>query len=150
MSSMRTGEADRKSGPFWRSSISSLPLDRAGGFGSYVVDDAVDAADFVDDAGGDAAQEFIGERGIVGGHAVGRGHRTQRADEIEGARVAHHPDAPDRQQYREGLPDRIVETGAADLFEKHRIGLAQDVELGPRDLAGDADRQARARERMPL
>src|SRR5271163_3843437 len=40
----------------------SLPLDRAGRFGSDVVDDAVDVAHFVDDAGRGAAEEFVRER----------------------------------------------------------------------------------------
>src|SRR5207302_2311281 len=87
----------------------SLPLDRAGGFGGDVVDDAVDAADFVDDAGRGAAEKFVRERQIVGGHAVGRGHCAQGADEIIRPAVAHDADAPHRQQYGEGLPDRIVE-----------------------------------------
>src|SRR5208282_6187386 len=37
-----------------------------------------------------------------------------------------------------------------DFFEKDRVGLAQDVELGPRDLARDADRETRAGERVAL
>ena len=40
----------------------------------------------------------------------------------------------------------VVEAGGADFFEIDRVGLAQDVELFRRDLAGDADGEARARE----
>src|SRR5882724_12964479 len=63
----------------------SLPLDRAGRLRSDVVDDAVDAAHLVDDAGGDAAEEIVREREIVGGHAVAGGDGAQRADVIVGA-----------------------------------------------------------------
>ena len=42
----------------------SLPLDRAGGFGGDVVDDAVDAADFVDDAGRGAAVKIVREGAV--------------------------------------------------------------------------------------
>src|SRR5205085_11186619 len=99
-----------------------------------------------DDAGRGAAEKFVREREIVGGHPVGRGHRAQGADKIVGAAVAHHADAPDRQQHGKGLPDRVVETGVADFFEEDRVGLAQDVQFYAGDLAGDADRQTRTRE----
>ena len=88
------------------------------------------------------------EREGVGGHPVGRGHRAQRAGVVVGARVAHDADAPDRQQHGKGLPDRVVEPGVTDLFDKDRIGLAQDFEPIAGDLARDADRQARPGERM--
>ena len=40
----------------------SFPLDGAGGFGGDVVDDAVDAAHLVDDAGGGAAEDVSSSR----------------------------------------------------------------------------------------
>src|SRR5437762_4983476 len=128
----------------------SLPLDGAGGFGGDVVDHPIDAAHLVDDAGGGAAEDLVRERVVVGGHAVGRGDGPQRADEFIRARIAHDADRLHRQQHGEGLPDRVVESGIADLFEEHRIGLAQDVELVARDLARDADREARAGERVAV
>src|SRR5437660_3454597 len=131
-------------------SHSSFPLDGTRRLRGDVVDDAVDTADFVDDAGRGAAEELVREREVVGGHAVGRGHRAQGADKFVGTAVAHHADASDRQQHGKGLPDRIVEAGVADLLQKDRIGLAQDVELCPSDLAGDADRQTGAGERVAL
>ena len=82
----------------------------------------------------------------VGGHAVDRGDGAQRADELVGAAVAHDADGLHRQQHGEGLPDRVVEAGLADLVEIDRVGLAQDVELLARDPAGAADGEARARE----
>ena len=47
-----------------------FPLDRCGGFAGDVVADAVDAADFVDDADGDAVEHVVGDAGPVGGHEV--------------------------------------------------------------------------------
>src|SRR5690606_38901910 len=44
--------------PAARTEAESLPLDRAGRFARYVIDDAVDAAHLVDDAGGGAAEEI--------------------------------------------------------------------------------------------
>src|SRR5205814_7891790 len=41
----------------------SLPLDRAGGFGGDVVDNPVDAAHLVDDAGRGAAEDLVRKRG---------------------------------------------------------------------------------------
>ena len=45
----------------------SFPLDGGGGFAGDVVDDAVDAADFVDDPAGNRAQDLVGDVGEVGG-----------------------------------------------------------------------------------
>src|SRR5258708_30681942 len=126
----------------------SFPLDGARRLRGDVVDDAVDAAHLVDDPGRRAPQELVRERVIVGGHAVGRSDRPQRADVIVGAPVAHDADALHRQQYGEGLPDRVVEAGGADLLEIDRVGLAQDVELLAGDLAGNADGEVGFREGM--
>ena len=75
-----------------------------------------------------------------------RGHGAQRADPVVGAAVAHHADGADREQHGEGLPDGVVEAGAAQLLEVDRVGLAQDVELLGGDLAGAADGEAGAGE----
>src|SRR5229473_3808913 len=76
-----------------RATLPSLPLDRTGRLRGDVVDDAVDAAHLVDDPGRRAPQELVREGVIVGGHAVGRSDRPQRADVIVGAPVAHDADA---------------------------------------------------------
>jgi len=44
---------------------------------------------------------------------------------------------------RHGLQDCSVKTSVADPFDKDRISLAQDGELGAGDLAGNANRQTR-------
>src|SRR5437764_12352813 len=91
----------------------SLPLDRAGGFGGDVVDDAVDAAHLVDDAGGGAAQNLVREGEIVGGHAFGRGDGPEVAGELVGAGVAHDADRATRHQPLEGLLNSISDHSVA-------------------------------------
>src|SRR5580704_14459943 len=127
-----------------------LPLDRTRRFRGHVVDDAVDAAYFVDDAGGGAAEHLVRERVVVGGHAVGRGDGAQRADIVVGARVAHHAHGLDRKQHREGLPDLVVEPGFADFVEEDGVGALEYLHALRGHLAGDADRQAGAGERVAL
>ncbi|MPL73681.1 hypothetical protein SDC9_19487 [bioreactor metagenome] len=83
---------------------------------------------------------------VIRRHAIDRGHRAQRAGIVIGAPVAHHADGADRQDRHEGLPDLVVEPVLADLVDIDRIRLAQDREFLAGDLAGAADRQARARE----
>src|SRR6185437_5919773 len=118
-------------------------------FRGDVVDYAVDAAHLVDDAGGGRAQKFVAEGIGVRRHAVGGGYGAQGEHVIVGAAVAHHADAAHRQQHREGLPNGIIQTGAADLVEIDRVRLAQYFELVARNRAGHADREAGAGERMP-
>src|SRR5690606_5248879 len=128
----------------------SFPLDRSGRFGGDVVDDAVDAADFVDDARRDAAEEVVREGIVIRRHAVGRGDGAQRTDVIIGAVVAHHAHGTDGEQHGEGLPDLAVEPGVPDLLKIDGVGLAEDIEPLPGDGAGDANGKARPREGMPI
>ena len=127
-----------------------LPLNRPERLRRDVVDHAVDAPDLVDDAGRGLAEELVVEVEIVRRHAVGRGDGAQGTDAVIGPGIAHDADRLDRQEHGEGLPDRVVKSGIADLFEIDRIGLAQDVGLVAGDLAGHADRMARPRERLKL
>lgn len=52
-----------------------FPLDRGGGLGADVVDDAIDASDLVDDSSRDLVQKIAPEIGPVRRHEVGRRHR---------------------------------------------------------------------------
>jgi 2-hydroxycyclohexanecarboxyl-CoA dehydrogenase len=100
-----------------------IPLDRARRFGGHVVDDAVDAADLVDDAGRAFAEDVPRELEEVRGHAVGGADRAQGQHLLIGAGVAHDADGLDRQQDGEGLPDAVVEAGLADFVEVDGVGL---------------------------
>lgn len=78
---------------------------------------------------------------------AGVGDEKDRSGPV-GAAVAHDADGFGRQQHGKGLPDGVVEAGFADLVDIDGAGLAQDVELFFCNVAGAADREARARERM--
>ncbi len=77
-----------------------------------------------------------------------RGDGAQGQHVIVGAAVAHDADGAHGQQHGKGLPDGVVEAGLADLVEVDGVGLAKNVELLARDLAGNADAEAGAWERM--
>src|SRR5690606_13626509 len=81
----------------------SFPLDRAWWLRGDVVDDAVDAAYLVDDAGCRAAEEVHVVRIEIRRHTIDRGDRAQRADEVIGPMVAHDADGLHRQKHGEGL-----------------------------------------------
>ena len=68
-----------------------FPLDRGWGFGADVVRDAVDSANFVDDAIGAKGQHIVRKMRPISGHAIGAGDRTQSADVLVRALVPHHP-----------------------------------------------------------
>lgn len=53
-----------------------LPFNRRRGFGADVVDDAVDAEDFVDDPFACLCQHFVGQARPFGGHEIDRGNRA--------------------------------------------------------------------------
>src|SRR5437868_11997142 len=128
---------------------SLLPLNRSGRLRCIVVHHAVDALHFVDDAGSYAAEK-VGVEGIdIGRHAVERGHCAQSAHIVIGAIITHDADGAHRQKHCERLPDGVVQAGIADLFEIHGVGLPEDVALFVRDLAGYADGEAGAGERVP-
>ena len=72
--------------PFLRKRAAfSFPFNRAGGFGADVIDDAVDAFDFVDDAVGNFTEQVVGQVHPVGGHAVGAVHRSHGDDVLIGS-----------------------------------------------------------------
>lgn len=55
---------------------------------------------------------------------------------LVGAAVPHHANGLHWQDHREGLPDRVIQTGLADLVDIDRIRLTQDIELRLADRAG--------------
>ena len=86
---------------------------------------------------------------VIGGHTVSGGDGSECAGVIIGAPVAHHADGAHRQEYRESLPDRIIQPGVANFFQIDRIRLAQGIQFLRRDrLAGNADGQTRTGEGM--
>ena len=86
----------------------SLPLNRRRRLAADVIRHAVDAAHFVDDAARYFLEQGIRQLGPVGGHEVAGLHGAQRHHVIVGAAVAHHADAFDGQEDREGLGGGFV------------------------------------------
>src|SRR3954469_21426964 len=125
-----------------------LPLNRPRRLARHVVHHPVHALHLVDDAGGGLAEKLHVELVKVRGHAVGGGDGAQAHDEVVGAAVAHDAHRLHREQHGKGLPDVVVETVLADLVDVDGIGLAQDVEFFAGDVAGAADGEAGARERV--
>lgn len=80
-----------------------LPLNRRGGFGADVVDDAVDAEDFVDDPFARFRQHFVGQARPFGGHEIDCGNRAQDDGFRISALVAHHAHAAYRDEGGKGL-----------------------------------------------
>ncbi len=123
-----------------------FPLDCAGGFAGDVVDDAGDAADFVDDAVADAGEDVVGDSGPVGGHEVGGVDAAEGDDVLVGAAVAHDADGSDGEDRGEGLGGGAVEVFGDDFFEEDFVGVAEDGKFFVGDFADAADGEAGAGE----
>ena len=117
-----------------------LPLDRPRRLAGDVVEDTVDAGDFVADSVGGAGEYVGGEAEPVGGHGVFGGDGAEGADFFVGAFVALDADGADGQQVDEGLPDVAVEAGLGDLVDEDGVGFAEGVEA----LSGDGADAAHA------
>src|SRR5580700_3636620 len=128
----------------------SFPLDRPRRLARHVVDDPIDALDLVVNPRRGAAKKCHVERKKIRGHAIGRGDRTQRADEIITPPIAHDADAAHRQQHRERLPNLVVKASLADFVEIDSIRPTQNIKLFRGDLAKAADREPRPGKRMPV
>src|ERR1051325_8555164 len=127
-----------------------LPLDGSRGFAGDVEADAVDAFDFVGDAGGDAFEDFVGKFDPVGGHAVLAFNDAEGAGEVVGAFVALDADAADGQKDSEALPDFVVPAALFHFVHDDPIGISKDVAAGGGDFAEDADGEAGAWERLAI
>mgnify|MGYP006883042045 CR=1 FL=1 len=128
----------------------SFPLDGCGGFTGDIVDDAVDAAHFVDDADRHAVEDVIGDSRPVGGHEVGRCDAAQRQRVIVRPSVAHDADGAHGGEDREILVHLAVEAGFGHLVAEDEVRLAQRVEFFLCNVADDADGKSRTGERLTL
>src|SRR5262249_4296214 len=107
-------------------SLLLLPLNRRRRLRRDVVDDAVDAADFVDQTAREFRQEIGGKARPVGGHAVDAFDSANGDDVFISAQVAHHAYRLHRQEYGEHLPELVVETGGAHFLVDDCLGVLQD------------------------
>jgi len=106
-----------------------FPLNRGRRLARNIIHDAVDVADFVDDAAGDFVEDVVGDLGIVGGHEVGGRHAAEGQEIVVGAAVTHDADGADVGEDGKVLIDVTVEAGGADLLAEDRVGVAEDGEL---------------------
>src|SRR6185369_1550842 len=127
-----------------------FPLNCARRFGRDVVDHAVDPTYFVDDAIGDALDNFPGKFGDVGSHTVFRMYGADRAGVGIGALISHDTDGHYGQKYRERLPDFFVKTGALDFVDDDVVRVLEQGNSFGSDLAENAHGQTWAGERLAL
>ena len=102
-----------------------LPLDRRGRFASDIVHDAVDAADFVDDAGGGPVEDVVGDAGPIGRHKIGRRDAAQGQGVVIRAAVTHDANGAHTRQNGKILVDRIGQAGVGDFLPEDEIGVPQ-------------------------
>lgn len=131
---------------FWQ----LLELDRPGRLARAVIEHAVDALDFVDDAARDLLQDSPRQGSAFGGHEVAREDGAERYGVVVCPAVAHDADAPHIRKRGEVLAERLVHASLGDLFAIDGVGLLDDLDLFRRDLADDADAKAWARERLAI
>ena len=84
-----------------------FPLNRRWGFTGDIVDDAVNMGDLIDDAGGGAVEDVVGDTSPIGGHEVGGGDAAEGEGIVVGAAVAHDADGAHIRQHGEILADAV-------------------------------------------
>ena len=82
----------------------------------------------------------------VGRHAVLAGDGAQRQHVLVGAGVPHHPDRPDGEEHREGLPHLVVPAALPEDPDEEGVRLAEDAQALLRHLPQHPNGQARPRE----
>ena len=70
----------------------SFPFNGSGRLGTNIIDNSVDAFDFVDNTIGNSAKHVIGEMSPVCCHPVGAGDGTEGDDIFLGTCVSHDTD----------------------------------------------------------
>ena len=93
-----------------------FPLDCTWWLRGNVIDNSVDAPDFVDYFGRHVGYEGVLKRIGVGGHAVGGRHRSQSANKVVSPGIPHNTNGSNGQKYGKSLPNVIVETSFFDLL----------------------------------
>src|SRR5258708_5637671 len=95
---------------------SLLPLDGRGWLAGDVVDDAIDASNFVDDPRAYPGEDVKRDPGPVRRHPIVAGDSPQSHEILVGAVVAHNSHAFQRREHGERLPDLLTQSGYFDLF----------------------------------
>ena len=87
---------------------------------------------------------------VIRGHTVRRGHGPQGKDILIGTLIAHHANCLHREDYREGLPNFIIQPVLFDLIEIDLIRVAQNVQSVFTHCARAANSEPRPWERVTL
>jgi len=124
-------------------SFVSFPLDGGGWFAGDVVADAVHTLDFVDDAGGDAGEDFLRHADPIGCHAVMTANDAQGDGVVVGSLVAHDTHGAHWQENGEGLPDFVIPLEGSHFLDHDGIRLAHDAQALGSDGSYDADCETR-------
>jgi len=119
-----------------------LPLDGCWWFAADVVDDAVYASHFVDDAAADASEDVVRNASPVGGHEVLGFDGADGDGAFVGTAIAHHAHALHGQKHGKNLACAAIEICGDDLFKQNLIGIAQDREFVARDFSEHANGKA--------
>lgn len=123
----------------------SLPLNRRRRLRRAVEHNTVDLAAFVRDARRDRREHVVRHARPVGRHRVLGTHGTQHDRHAVRAFVTLHTHGVHvGEQHDRALPDVAIQTGLRQFLTGDRVGVAQNVESFLRDLADDADAEARA------
>lgn len=107
-----------------------------------------DAVDLVGDAVRELAEDGRREVEPLGRHKVLGLDGANADDLLVRPAVALDADGLDGQQRAEGLAHLVVDAGLADLLDEDGVGVLRDADLVGRNLAEDADGEARAGERV--
>ena len=99
-----------------------FPLNRRWGFTGDIVDDAVNMGDLIDDAGGGAVEDVVGDTSPIGGHEVGGGDAAEGEGIVVGAAVAHDTDGAHIRQHGEILADAVGEACVCQLLAEDGVG----------------------------
>jgi hypothetical protein len=100
-----------------------LPLNRPRRLRRNVVDNAVDAADLVDDARRGTGQQLVREPAPVRGHVVRRRDGAQCQRLLVRPRIAHDADGLARQQHSKCLTRMGVLARRLELADEDVVGL---------------------------
>lgn len=123
-----------------------LKLNRRRGLTCAVVEDAVYAFDFIDDAVGDGLEDGPGEGGAFGGHEVGGEDGPEGDGVVVSTAVAHDADRAQIGEGGEVLSQVSGKAGLVDFFPVDGVSVLDDFDFFRRDFTNDPDTETGAGE----
>ena len=130
--------------------MKSFPFNCARRLGREIVQDAVDALDFGDDALHDVLHQVEGDVLHGGGHGILGVDRTDDDGPLIAADAVAHADAPEIRDDGEVLPHLVLQVVLQELLAQDGVALADGFQAVPGDGAQAADSQAGAGEGLAV